>query len=206
MRAITLLVALCCVVAAGCRGIGDDSGPKPTATATTAASGGDAVARETAEANYMRQLCQRDAKFAADREAIPEASQDPSSMTLAQRRARGEALWPALAGLYEGYVADMEDVTPPDSAAALHAALLDLNRSQARELRRSLAEFDAIFVSEDTLEANNDALRATEQAGMQAVDRALSGAPALLELYQTLPECGGNAAPDGTPAAEETPG
>jgi hypothetical protein len=201
MRIKLLLFALFASLMLAACGGDDGGGPTPAPTATgEATSAAGAPTRETAEASYIRGLCERDTKFATDREAIPETSQDPSSMTLAERRTRGEALWPALAELYEAYVAELESVTPPDSAAELHQALLDLNRSQARELRRSIAEIDAIFVSQDSLNANNDTLRATEEGGMQGVDRELRAAPSLLELYQTLPECG------GSPAAEATPG
>lgn len=137
----------------------------------------------------MRQVCILSVQNDDRINRIPEFSVNPAGLTLAQRRVRGEAVWPALVLAHEEFVVDMKKIVPPERTRRIHEAIAALSEVQAKELRRSVSEIDRIFESIEGVDQNNARLRETETKARTAVDDLLRADPQIRVLYDTLPEC-----------------
>ena len=125
--------------------------------------------------------------------ALPGARQDASGLSFEERRRRVEVLWPLQAEIHERFVADMDRIKPPERGQKIHEAIRDLSERQVADLRRALNEIDEIFVSASTREAQNDRFKQTLDSARRRVDNELRAEPALLRLFQSRPECPGDA-------------
>ena len=147
-----------------------------------------------AEREWLVELCTLALASDEAQAAFPGARQDASGLSVEERRRRADVLWPLSAETHEGFVADMDRIEPPERGQKIHEAIRNLSERQAADLRRALNEIDEIFVSASTIEANNGRFKQTIDSARRRVDNELRAEPALLRLYQSLPECAGNAA------------
>jgi len=174
-------------------GGGDGAEPASVSTSADAAS----LTPTAAEVDWMRGICAALSAHTARLGAIPVRSQRPDDLDLDQRRARAEILWRAQAASGEEFLKQIAALRPPARARDIQAAIVAEAESGLRELRRSLAEMDQIFVSVQTIEANNARLELAA-TGAMAVDRELRRVRALRFLFMSLPDCALSVTP--TPA------
>lgn len=69
--------------------------------------------------------------------------------------------------------------------------MIAFDGASVRENRRNLSEIDQIFVTEQSIEANNARMRASDETTRKAVDDEFHEDPHLEGLYNTLDECRG---------------
>ncbi len=144
----------------------------------------DAATRE-----WLDGWCALDRQLDIGTAQIPNANQDPTTLTLEQRRARANVLWPAQLALNREYVAGIDRLSPTARVQALHDALRAAREALAADLERSIAEADTIFTSVDAVEADNARRQNAEDSAFTAANERLRMDAPLLDLYQTLPGC-----------------
>jgi hypothetical protein len=110
-------------------------------------------------------------------------------MTAGQLRERAELLWPAQIEVYEDFLAGIDQLEAPGSAFDVEQELIGYRNDAIGELERSLAEMDAIFATETSIEVNDEVLRATEAAGTAAIGAAWAAEEPLFELAGEYPGC-----------------
>ena len=147
-----------------------------------------------AEREWLVEVCTLGRASDEAQAAFPGARQDVSGLSFEERRRRADVLWPLSAERHDRFVANMDRIEPPEGGRKIHEAIRNLSERQAADLRRALNEIDEIFVSASAIEANNDRFRQTTDSARRRIDNELRAEPALLRLYQSLPECAGNAA------------
>ena len=173
----------------GDRGATPSSAASGAGTATTASTAVPPLPSST-DIEWMRQFCAVQAELEKAFARVPELSVSPSGLTLAQRRSRAEALWPALSLAGEELGAGMKKIVPPERIRRIHDAIASANEVVVNEQRRSLSELDQIFESIESVDRNNARLMEAETKARRAVEDLLRADPPILVLWQTtLPEC-----------------
>jgi hypothetical protein len=115
-------------------------------------------------------------------------------MSLAERRERALAVWPEVLARNEDFLRRLQALPPPpERTEAFYRAVLVAIEEATREMRRSLAEIDRIFVSVDAVEANNARLEESERRTLTEMRRRQLEVPSLVQTARSLREC------DGTP-------
>jgi hypothetical protein len=192
MRA-TILASVCFLALAlvACSDDEDDPSPEPTQPAATG-SGASPEAELTPtseEIAWVEEICALDTAYQEGYDALPESSVDPATLTLEQRRARAETFWPGIIDLETAYQTGLEQITPVAGAETLQQHMAGYSEQVSADLQAALVDIDAIFVSAETLDADNRKREQNETVWRQRIDFEFSQQPRLRALYLSLPGC-----------------